>query len=351
MNIGRKFRFSISFFIKKVLNNLLNVDEGIFMYGYQYTPKEADLFLSEFHEVVLFTYRKMFKSICLSNGQVLSDEDIDCGSNGITTDVGWGCMYRVAQMSISHGICQYLKSSMIKFNIGNIISNFRDCENAMFSIHNMVKVGFIEFGIKPRSWIGPTTSSIIASKLINDNKDIINSIKVSSIVYADGTIYRNKAEQHFSEMSSDSCTFVWICMKLGASNFDIDAYKDTIISMSSIPQFICIMGGCSYSYGALLIVAFGDNFLYCLDPHIKVHNAFSNTNYNRDEFIQNIPTKIYWEELDASLSMVFICRNISDFDNMCEELTRINSDLFEVIDDLDVKPCNRIELDSGFLIL
>lgn len=351
MDPWRKFHFSISFFIRKVYTSIFNVEERIFMHGSEFKLEEKDSFLDAFHEIVLFTYRNEFEDICLIKSIALTLEEARCSSSNITSDIGWGCMYRVTQMSIAHGINQFLKKNTTDFNIENIINNFQDSESAEFSIHNMVSVGLNEFGIKPRSWIGPTTSSMIANKLINNNKNIISNISISSIAYLECTIYRNQAERHFSEISSDTCTFVWVCMKLGTSKFDVESYKKTIISISNIPQFLCIMGGSGYSSGALLIVAFSDTFLYCLDPHVKVLTMFSNENYNRDDFIQKVPTKIYWDELDTSLSMVFICQNLKDFDNMCSELTRINSDLFEVIDGFDIEPSSRMEFDSGFLIL
>lgn len=351
MYTWNKFHFSISLFLRNVCTRLFNVDERIFMHGNEFKPEERDRFLDAFHDIILFTYRNKFKNICLTKSIAFTPKEVRSGSNNITSDIGWGCMYRVTQMSIANGINQFLKKNINNFNVESIINNFQDNEDSKFSIHNMVSFGLSEFGIEPKSWIGPTTSSMIASKLINSNKYIINGISISSIAYVEGTIYRNQAEKHFSEMSSDSCTFVWICMKLGISKFDVESYKKTIISISNVPQFICIMGGSGYSSGALLVVAFSDTYLYCLDPHIKVLTMFSNENYNRDDFVQKIPTKIYWDELDTSISMVFICRNLEDFDNMCIELTRINPNLFEVINNFDIKPSSRMEFDSGFLIL
>ncbi|OII74259.1 peptidase family C54 domain-containing protein [Cryptosporidium ubiquitum] len=351
MNFGRKFYFSVSLLFREIAQKFINIDEPIFMLRNKYEPENKERFLNVFREIILFTYRNEFKNISISKGILKPKSNIKDDSNNITSDIGWGCMYRVTQMSIAYGVRQFLKSYLGDSNIENIIKNFQDNEYAKFSIHNMVNVALSEFGINPTSWIGPTTSSMIADKLINDNRNIISNIQIASIAYIDGTIYKNQAIKHFSEISSDSCTFVWLCMKLGTSKFNISAYKETIISMSNVPQFICIMGGNNYSSGALLIVAFSDTFLYCLDPHIKVLPMFSEKNFSRDEFIQEIPTKIYWEELNPSLSMVYICRNLEDFDGLCSELTRINSDLFEIINNFEIELRSEMEFNSGFLIV
>ncbi|KAH8583841.1 peptidase family C54 [Cryptosporidium sp. chipmunk genotype I] len=348
MNFGRKLYFSISLLFREIIHKFFNVDEQIFMLGNKYSPEEKEHFLEAFHNIILFTYRDEFKKIIMTRDEMQPTKNY---SNSTTSDIGWGCMYRVTQMSIIHGICQFIKKFLSDLNIENILNNFQDNENAKFSIHNMVNVGLSEFGVNPTSWIGPTTSSMIANKLINDNRSIISNIQIASISYIEGTIYRDQAVKHFSKIGPDSCTFVWLCMKLGTSKFNINAYKKTIISMSNVPQFICIMGGNNYSASAILIVAFSDSFLYCLDPHIKVLPAFSDENFSRDDFIQKIPTRIYWEELNPSLSMVYICRNLEDFDNLCSELTRINSDLFEVINNYDFAAKSRMEFNSGFLIV
>lgn len=351
MNFSKKLYFSVSIFFREMTQKLFNSEEQIFMLENKYGPEDKDSFLKAFREIILFTYRSNFKNIYIYKDKVKAKNNIKNYSNNITSDIGWGCMYRVAQMSIAHGVYQFLKSYLKDLNTENIIKNFQDNEHAKFSIHNMVNVGLSEFGITPTSWIGPTTSSMIADKLINNNRNIVSNIQIASIAYVEGTIYRNQAVKHFSEMSSDSCTFVWLCMKLGVSKFNINAYKETIISMSSVPQFICIMGGNNYSSSALLIVAFSDTFLYCLDPHIKVLPMFSDKNFVKDDFIQKIPTKIYWEELSPSLSMVYICRNMKDFDSLCTKLTRINSDLFEVINNFEIESNIGMEFNSGFLIV
>ncbi|KAK9173604.1 Peptidase family C54 family protein [Cryptosporidium meleagridis] len=348
MNFGRTIYFSISSFFREMAHKFFTAEEEIFMLENKYAAGEKKYFLKEFHEIILFTYRDEFKHAIMTRNTLQLTKS---HSKNINSDVGWGCMYRVTQMSIAHGICQFMKRCLRDLNIKSILNNFQDNENAKFSIHNMVNIGLSEFGIDPTSWIGPTTSSMIANKLINDNRSIIYNIKIASITYTEGTIYRDQAVKHFSEVGSDSCTFVWLCMKLGASKFNINSYKKTVISMSNVPQFICIMGGNNYSSGALLIVAFSNSFLYCLDPHIKVLPSFSDKNFIRDDFIQKVPTRIYWGELNPSLCMVYICRNLEDFDDLCSNLTKINSDLFEVINNCDFEVKSIKELDSGFLVV
>ncbi|KAF7458662.1 putative cysteine protease ATG4 [Cryptosporidium felis] len=352
MGLSKQIYYSIGHFLRNFIFKSLNAEENIFMLQKKYEPGERKLFLHEFRDFILFTYRNGFSDITeyiySDDGHPLLQKN---NSFAITTDFGWGCMYRVTQMAIYHGICIFLKkANNFDHNMRNIINNFQDNNSASFSIHNMVRVGLFEFGIKPTSWIGPTTSSIIANKLINSNKSVLSNVYIASLVFENGTIYRSKALKHFSEINQDSCSFIWICMKLGTSEFNGREYKETIISMSRITQFICIMGGNNYSSSALLILGFSNSLLYCLDPHIKTQPLFTDENYNRGDFVQEIPTQIYWEELNPSMAMVFTCKNLQDFDNLCIELSNVNPDLFEVINnEIEIKRI--VGIDSGFLIL
>ncbi|KAH7648978.1 hypothetical protein FG379_001347 [Cryptosporidium bovis] len=350
-------------FIKKIIYSSLNlffdkfmykfVDEDVVMSQKNYKSDISLEFLRDFRDIILFTYRYNFQDILSIFMEPERTSLYGKVNSNPTTDVGWGCMIRVIQMSISHGIRIYLRRMKRNdISVEKIINNFQDSRNSIFSIHNMVFKAYYNLGISPFSWIGPTTSSVIADILINENREVIDNYKISSIVLKDGIIYKNITERHFSGIEPECCTLIWLCTKLGARNFNIGAYKKSILLiMKQVPQFACIAGGHNNFNRALLVVGASMNYLYCLDPHTKILPLFSKNNFNREEFVQREPTKISWEDLSPSLSFVFACSGLSDFEEMCFNLRQINSDLFEAVECKKLDADFSFENDSGFLVL
>ncbi|KAH8741368.1 hypothetical protein FG386_003215 [Cryptosporidium ryanae] len=342
---------SINFLFDKYMGNF--VDEDIIMFLKNYKSDVNEEFLREFRKIILFTYRYNFQDILSKFRELDRDSLYKNIKSDPTTDIGWGCMIRVTQMSILQGIRVHLKRiKRDDISIKELIDNFQDNNDSVFSIHNMVFRAYYNLGISPFSWIGPTTSSVIADILINENIEILYDQQISSIVFKDGTLYKNITEKHFSKIRTKCCTFIWLCTKLGATNFNVDAYKNSILLiMKLVPQFACISGGHNNFNRALLVVGASINYLYCLDPHTKILPSFSKENFDREEFIQNKPIKINWEDLSPSLSLVFVCSSFSDFEEMCLNLRRINSDLFETIEYKIMDSNIEFETDSDFLVL
>ncbi|OII76524.1 peptidase family C54 [Cryptosporidium andersoni] len=343
--------YSIRSFISTIIYNIDQHDDSlIFLFGNKYDTDKYDSFLESFHEIILFSYRYNFPTI-----RSEWDFSIETGSS-VTTDLGWGCMLRVIQMSLALGLLRYCKMKKYTYSLDYILQNFQDLEESLFSIHQFVKVGCSIFNKKPKDWFGPTSASTIADYLVKNNPFLFNNFRISSILFKDGTIYKGNLFESFKSegYSENTLTFVWLCTRLGSSALNIQKYKHSIFSIfKNVPQLICIAGGHNCSSSALLIVGASEKFLYCLDPHIKLQEAFVIKNFNREEFIQQVPMRISWENLNPSLSFVFCCTDIDDFNHLCYSLVNIDPQLFEILPNKIKKPnwTERRDRDNDFIVI
>ncbi|KAJ8600684.1 hypothetical protein CTAYLR_008309 [Chrysophaeum taylorii] len=85
---------------------------------------------------------------------------------GLTDDAGWGCMLRSSQMLMAKALCRHLSGRR-----NDVIRWFADApgEEAVFSVHNMVRVGQ-RYDMLPGEWYGPG----IAAHVLRDLAELLD---------------------------------------------------------------------------------------------------------------------------------------------------------------------------------
>ncbi len=151
---------------------------------------------------------------------------------GISSDAGWGCMLRSAQMLLGQAMRTHYcgrewktpKSTVQRRSdpfIQDLTTWFADfpsaCTGCWYSLHNMVAAGLTKYDIMPGEWFGPGTACHVlrdlvelhergwkrmyksdqASKLIDGQSQYQRHLQPVMRVYVapEGSIYRNDVEK------------------------------------------------------------------------------------------------------------------------------------------------------------
>ncbi|CRG95692.1 cysteine protease ATG4, putative [Plasmodium gallinaceum] len=267
-----------------------------------------------------------------------------------------------------------------------ILLQFRDIETAKYSIQNIIyeimkykKIDESEMEHFVHEWMGPTSSAVIISNLINKKKvrfvkkrkkktvnhkknilenDLVNknnSFKKKnsnfensneklaklifmrkknrqaffSVAFETGVIYNSKVLKFF-QIKQKISIIIWICLKLGVDSINVSKYKKSILSCFLLKQFQGISSGNIHT-SAHYFYSANENGLFYLDPHIKCQNAFKSINKNfTSEFFTHKIKFLPWEYLNSSVSLIFVVDSKDDYFNLVENLKLIDPSIFEI---------------------
>jgi cysteine protease ATG4 len=138
--------------------NVTNFDEEklVWLLGKSFNKDQMEDYRQAFESILWFTYRRDFD-------QMKPYE--------YTSDAGWGCMLRSAQMMVSQAFQRRLLGStwrrvsftpmeQLPQEYIQILKWFVDSPHpdCVYSIHNMVKIG-MQYDKLPGEWYGPTTAA------------------------------------------------------------------------------------------------------------------------------------------------------------------------------------------------
>lgn len=236
----------------------------------------------------------------------------------ITSDAGWGCMLRSAQMLLAHSLRVHFKSKYWKAptsltksrddafvtSLMSWFADFPSTTESVYSLHNMVAAGFSKYEVLPGEWYGPKTACQVLRDLVTLHQQTQPSL-FRVHVSAEGTVYREavhklmtkdskrraekrQKEQHLpttsiplhpldpsipSTPSPEKETHEWdtsllllVPLRLGLDKLNED-YVQCIAKSFGISQSVGILGGrprgARWFYGAY---ADGSKVLG-LDPH------------------------------------------------------------------------------------
>ncbi|ANQ10657.1 Uncharacterized protein PCOAH_00049590 [Plasmodium coatneyi] len=295
----------------------------------------------------------------------------------------------------------------------SVLLQFRDMESAKYSIQNIIyetmkykKVSQKNMEHFVHEWLGPTSSAVVITNLINRKKvrfvkkrknkiplsrggyltsgdhfvgesDPIRGREITpadritnkkeyffvkrkkrhaffSVAFDTGVIYNNQVLKFF-QIKEKILVIIWVCLKLGTDSFNIVKYKQSLLSCFGLKQFQGISSGNAHT-SAYYFYAANENGLFYLDPHIKCQRAFTdlNENYDTEFFTQKIKF-LPWEYLNSSLSLIFVVDCKEDYLNLTKNLKIIDPSIFEVYDE-EPQYTFRSELnydtdDSGLVLL
>jgi cysteine protease ATG4 len=124
-----------------------------------------------------------------------------------TSDAGWGCMLRTAQMLLCEALIrnlsihcdrrfQWSETEPLAPEVVQVLRWFVDSplqeDGCLYAIHHMVSVG-MKYDKLPGEWYGPTTAAQVLRDLVNDNHlcadQSVNHHNMCMYVPQDGVIY------------------------------------------------------------------------------------------------------------------------------------------------------------------
>ncbi|CAB3410574.1 unnamed protein product [Caenorhabditis bovis] len=225
-----------------------------------------------------FTYRKNFSPI---------------GGIGPTSDQGWGCMLRCAQMLLGETLLRRHIQRHFKWNIDDksdvyerILAMFFDEKDALYSLHQIAQMGVCE-GKAISEWFGPNTAAQVLKKLtiFDEWSNIAVHVALDNILVRDdavtmATTYppedavklimeNGKVDKTLNKERNGSSSdwrplLIMIPLRLGLTSIN-ECYLSAIQGFFKIPQCVGIIGG--RPNHALYFVGVSGSKLFYLDPH------------------------------------------------------------------------------------
>lgn len=316
-----------------------------------------------------FTYRRDFSPI---------------GGTGPTSDQGWGCMLRCAQMLLGEVLLRRHIGRHFEWDIETtsvvyekILQMFFDEKDALYSIHQIAQMGVTE-GKEISKWFGPNTAAQVLKKLtiFDDWSNVAVHVALDNILVKEdaltmATTYpsedavklimeNGQVEKHHATITSKEGEWrpllLMIPLRLGLTSINT-CYLPAIQEFFKLPQCVGIIGGKPNL--AHYFVGIAGTKLFYLDPHYcrpKTSKVFAekepstdsepksehDTNFSELEDLEPLPSQtsdvytkmddstyhcqmMQWmefESIDPSLALALFCENREDFDSLCQELQK-----------------------------
>ncbi|CAI2293656.1 unnamed protein product [Caenorhabditis sp. 36 PRJEB53466] len=226
-----------------------------------------------------FTYRRNFSPI---------------GGVGPTSDQGWGCMLRCAQMLLGEVLLRRHIERHFEWDIEKtsevyerILQMFFDEKDALYSIHQIAQMGVAE-GKEVSEWFGPNTAAQVLKKLaifdewsnvavhvaldnILVKEDALTmahtypSADAVKLIMENGHVDKPLQQVHPpSEASEWRPLLLMLPLRLGLTSIN-PCYLPAIQEFFKLPQCVGIIGG--RPNHALYFVGISGTKLFYLDPH------------------------------------------------------------------------------------
>eukprot|EP00980_Cylindrotheca_fusiformis_P005594 scaffold1184_cov132-Cylindrotheca_fusiformis.AAC.15 len=214
---------------------------------------------------------------------------------GITSDAGWGCMLRSAQMLLAHTLRVHFKSKNWKpptclakcredpfvTRLLTWFADFPSRDESIYSLHNMVAAGLAKYEKLPGEWYGPGTACYVLRDLVSLHQQRQPSL-FRVHVASEGTVYRHsvrtlmtkeskqRAEEQKKKQESnnkstplhpldpsipppssdneddtlnwDTALLLLIPLRLGLDKFNED-YREVLARSFWLPQSVGVLGG------------------------------------------------------------------------------------------------------------
>uniref|UniRef100_A0A8R1E197 Cysteine protease n=2 Tax=Caenorhabditis japonica TaxID=281687 RepID=A0A8R1E197_CAEJA len=226
-----------------------------------------------------FTYRRNFSAI---------------GGTGPTSDQGWGCMLRCAQMLLGEVLLRRHIERHFEWDIEKtsatyerILQMFFDEKDALYSIHQIAQMGVAE-GKEVSEWFGPNTAAQVIKKLtiFDEWSNIAVHVALDNIlvkedaltmattypsedavklIMENGHVDRTLRSPQPHATSSDwRPLLLMIPLRLGLTSIN-PCYLSAIQEFFQLPQSVGIIGG--RPNHALYFIGISGTKLFYLDPH------------------------------------------------------------------------------------
>lgn len=320
----------------------------------------SEAYCADFEALFWFTYRRDFPRM----------EPYE-----YTSDAGWGCMLRTAQMLLAQALQRLMlddesrkpRTSFIVDSLSpqytTLLTWFLDSPDPQchYSIHNMVKLG-MRYDKLPGEWYGPTTAAQVLRDLVNLHRRS-NDGPLSMYVPQEGVVYsddvRSLCISHLadacesqndrscadSEVGNNSAFFdpllnpptnpsqpkdwstallILIPLRLGLDHLN-ECYLPALQKSFEFPQSVGIIGG--KRGHSVYFVGTHENRLHLLDPHEVQPSAELTDAFPSAAHLSTVhssrPLMMSVETVDPSLALGFLCRNREDYDDFCRRVKEL----------------------------
>ncbi|XP_072005608.1 cysteine protease ATG4D [Engystomops pustulosus] len=320
---------------------------------------DIERFQRDFVSRVWMTYRRDFPAL---------------EGTQLTTDCGWGCMIRSAQMMLAQAllmhllcrdwswpealntllvemepICSSSVNSLSSISSAASLSGplyshstsrpprphvqdphqelihrdilrwLSDHPNAPFGLHHMVRLGG-SLGKKAGDWYGPSIVAHILRKALETSPQVP---ELTVYVSQDCTVYKADVEQLLDTGPPGRAVIILVPVRLGGESFN-PVYKQCIKELLQMPSCLGIIGG--KPKHSLYFIGYQENHLLYLDPHYcQSYIDTSAEDFPLDTYHCNAPRKMSIVKMDPSCTIAFYARNREDFGALCDHLMKVLS--------------------------
>ncbi|KAF4322170.1 hypothetical protein BBO99_00002057 [Phytophthora kernoviae] len=339
----------------------------VWLLGRRYDDVAAadfDAYKRSFEAILWFTYRRDFP-------QMTPYE--------FTSDAGWGCMLRSAQMLLGQALQRRVLGrnwhlpALFEAEIDaklpdkyvQLLRWFADDPDLQcrYSIHQMVKLG-MQYDKLPGEWYGPTTAAQVLRDLVNLHRrefggELAMYVPQEGVVYSDDvtrlcvshidksvevkeTIVQVEKDENAPEFfdpllhpptaedKSDWSTalLILIPLRLGLDHVN-EGYIEALKKTFAFPQSVGIIGG--KKGHSVYFVGTQEDQLHLLDPH-DVHPApeltaaFPTATHLRTVHSSR-PLVMNVTGIDPSLALGFLCENRLEYEDFERRVRVLHSEV------------------------
>lgn len=373
-SLWKRFKSKVSNFKNNVKYNMLTLNSSFDYYYFDYirifdstfiTKTDTNRFCSYVYLVICMTYRSEFQSV------------EDTQGNSYSSDCGWGCMIRSAQMQLANGIKQIkmhrLKQMNNFFNdkdelelIIETVMLFLDnpltyedvednpdyinmCKNYLreaslcfketlqskviksiqppFGIKNISKAA-INYSKNPGHWFSDVEMINIFTKLNEEFKPIEN-LKIIS--FHGGVIYNKELREALFELNQETSTendhtevrnptIVYVSVRLGLEKISSE-YLKRIPEIFYFNNNIGIIGGRTNT--SHYFIGYSENYLLYFDPHLNQKSLHSLEDL-RKTYSSYLNKQIYQmpiHEMSPAFTVGFVIKNYEDYSKFKQQMT------------------------------
>lgn len=352
LNLAKSNNSSLNFF-----NNNYRLDN----------PDDYKKLQSSLHNLIYFSYRKNFPIIVNYNT-----------NKKYSSDCGWGCMIRSAQMLLSRALFKYfcfeqnklhhsimyslfffidkplkmneipdVYSSMIKKYLSwkppqkhlNIESIFPP-----FSIQTIVQIGQF-LGRNPGEFYSDVYMAKIFS-LINTHFNVIDDLSIVSMqnYLSQKDLFTNcftteKPNNDVIEYQGEKYYFnkrglFFVSIRLGLKKIAA-SYFESIKDIFKCNQCIGLIGGKNIS--AFYFIGYDKEHLFYLDPHKSQDSIEDNSNY--ETYLKKTIHKMKIDSMQTALTVGFLILTINDYNEMVAWIEKHEKEEYRCMT-LSTKPFN-----------
>uniref|UniRef100_A0AC35FJQ7 Cysteine protease n=1 Tax=Panagrolaimus sp. PS1159 TaxID=55785 RepID=A0AC35FJQ7_9BILA len=302
---------------------LEDCNSQIWLLGRCYLPEgqgssyeeNCPLFFQDYNSRIWLTYRRDFPPLIPTNK---------------TTDCGWGCMIRSAQMLVAQALtilfCGRAYRRISKPNIEmlqTIIKLFEDKYDADLSLHRLMTIATTQTDEKAvGQWYSPSRSLALLRDAINNSQHhLLQNIRI--YLSADNCIVTSEVE--ILSCGWTKAIILVVCLRLGTKKIN-DCYKHHIKSVLSMESSVGLVGG--KPKHSVYFVGFHGDYLFDLDPHFaQKYSSLGSSNENDDDqkiwdtFHCQKPTRMAIEEMDPSCAVGFLVKSQQEFNQLIQQLS------------------------------